>query len=95
MPDAQQPRKRRAHQAAAAWEYVTAWLAADPVWIPPTERAAAVLLRLAADQPISASLVPDAYLAALALEHGLTIYTADTDFARFAGVAWVNPLTNR
>jgi predicted nucleic acid-binding protein len=32
--------------------------------------------------------VPDAQLAALALEHGLTVCSADTDFARFAEVRW-------
>jgi predicted nucleic acid-binding protein len=34
----------------------------------------------------------DAVLAAIALEHGATIYTADRDFARFHQVKWVNPL---
>jgi predicted nucleic acid-binding protein len=37
-------------------------------------------------------LVPDAHLAALALEHGLTVYSTDGDFARFPGLAWENPL---
>lgn len=27
------------------------------------------------------------------LEHGLEVMTADTDFARFPGVRWCNPLT--
>ena len=38
------------------------------------------------------NLVPDADLAALAMEHGLTICSADTDFARFAEIRWENPL---
>jgi predicted nucleic acid-binding protein len=38
------------------------------------------------------NLVPDAQLAALALEHGLTVCSADTDFARFGEVRWENPL---
>ena len=33
-----------------------------------------------------------AQLASLAIEHGLTIYSADTDFARFSEISWVNPL---
>jgi predicted nucleic acid-binding protein len=33
-----------------------------------------------------AGIVSDAHLAALALEHGLTIYSTDGDFARFRGV---------
>ena len=39
------------------------------------------------------NLVPDAHLAALAIEHGLTVCSADADFGRFPGVTWVNPLT--
>jgi predicted nucleic acid-binding protein len=31
-------------------------------------------------------------LAALAIEHGLTLYSADTDFARFTELHWENPL---
>jgi len=37
-------------------------------------------------------LISDAHLAALAIEHGLTMCSADTDFARFAEVRWINPL---
>jgi len=32
------------------------------------------------------------WLAALALEHGLEVCSADTDFARFTEVRWTNPL---
>jgi hypothetical protein len=38
------------------------------------------------------SLVTDAQIAALALEYGATVHTADTDFVRFARVDWENPL---
>lgn len=31
-------------------------------------------------------------LAALALEHGLTMCSTDTDLARFTEVHWTNPL---
>ena len=37
-------------------------------------------------------LTSDAHVAALALEHGCDIYSADHDFARFPGVRHVNPL---
>ena len=37
-------------------------------------------------------LVNDAHLAALAIEYGAVVHTADRDFARFRGVRWVNPL---
>lgn len=76
-----------------AWSFVQSWLDADPVWIPPaTERTAAVLARLGSELPVTGNLVPDAQLAALAIEHGLTVMTADADFGRFRGVRWHNPL---
>jgi predicted nucleic acid-binding protein len=37
-------------------------------------------------------LVPDAHLAALALDHGLTLCSDDLDFARFPTLRWFNPL---
>lgn len=40
------------------------------------------------------NLAPDAHLAAIAIEHGLTVCTADSDFARFPGLSWSNPLTS-
>ena len=76
-----------------AWGYVQSWLDADPTWVPPaTGRTAAVLARLMRAAPITGNLVTDAQLAALAIEHGLVVLTADTDFARFAEVRWTNPL---
>jgi hypothetical protein len=76
-----------------AWQYVASWLDTDPAWIPPaTERTAAILAQLVERHQITANLVPDAQLAALALEHGLIVYSADTDFARFDELRWENPL---
>lgn len=78
---------------AEAWAFVRRWLDAGLVWIPPvTERTAAVLGRLVEDVPVTGNLVPDAQLAALAIEHGLVVMTADTDFERFPEVRWSNPL---
>jgi len=37
--------------------------------------------------------VTDAQIAALALEYDAEVHSADTDFARFAGVRWINPLS--
>jgi toxin-antitoxin system PIN domain toxin len=76
-----------------AWARVTDWLAAAPAWIPePGERYAQILGELVTAYDVRGNLVPDAQLAALALEHGLTVYSADTDFARFTEIRWVNPL---
>ncbi len=82
--------------AEQAWGCVRAWLAAAPVWIPPaTERTAAILGELVAAHHVTANLVPDAMLAALAVEHGLVVMSADTDFARFGEVRWEDPIATR
>ena len=40
----------------------------------------------------SGPLVSDAEIAALTIEYGGVLYSADRDFARFAGLRWLNPL---
>ena len=40
----------------------------------------------------AAGSVPDAYLAALAIEYDLELASSDSDFARFPGLRWTNPL---
>jgi len=84
---------RRPVPMAAAWTQVRARLAAGPAWIPqPTERHAEVMTGLLAVSWMTSRLVPDAHLAALAIEHGLTVCSTDGDFARFPGLTWRNPL---
>ena len=43
---------------------------------------------------LQGDLIPDAQLAALAIEHGLEVCSADTDFARFTEIRWHNPLAD-
>ena len=38
------------------------------------------------------NLASDAHLAALAIEHGAELCSCDSDFARFPGLRWRNPL---
>ena len=76
-----------------AWAHVESWLQADAAWIPlPTERHVEVLGSLIRGYQLRGNLVADAQLAALAVEHGLTVCSADTDFARFGEIVWLNPL---
>jgi hypothetical protein len=78
---------------ALAWRQVEAWLQAAPAWVPaPTERHAEVMRGLLDAPWMTSRLVPDAHLAALAIEHGLTLCSADGDVARFPGLEWLNPL---
>jgi hypothetical protein len=75
-----------------AWSQVEAWLDCPPAWIPlPTEHHRETLGELLRVVP-RGNLVPDAHLAALAVEHGLTLCSTDGDFARFPRLRWENPL---
>jgi len=49
--------------------------------------------RLLTEATVRANLVPDAHLAALAIEHGLVLASTDGDFARFPGLRFENPLS--
>ncbi len=76
-----------------AWALVDAWLDAPTAWVPAPGRGhRAILGRLVADLDLRANLIPDAVLAALCIEHGLEMISADTDFARFTELSWRNPL---
>ena len=41
---------------------------------------------------ITANDIPDAHLAALAIEHGLILCSTDSDFAKYGDIEWENPL---
>lgn len=58
----------------------------------PTERHWALLQKLLSEGQAVANLVADAHLAALAMEHGCELLSTDSDFARFPGLHWRNPL---
>ncbi len=78
---------------AEAWRQVESWLDCPVAWVPtPGPNHRRVLAQLMLGQPLTANLVPDAHLAALAIEHGLTLCSTDGDFARFPGLRWENPL---
>lgn len=51
-----------------------------------------ILRKLLVDSQARGPLTMDAHLAALALEHGATLYTTDRDFTRFQGLRIMNPL---
>lgn len=81
-------------QPARAAEFVEAWLEPDVAWIPrPGPGHATIFGQLVSKYHVTGNLVSDAHLAALAVEHGLTVCSADSDFARFAEVRWDNPVS--
>lgn len=76
-----------------ALDIVDGWLARSCTTIVhPTDRHAAHLRELLADAGTAGNLTSDAHLAALAIEHGATLYSCDADFSRFAGLRWRDPL---
>ncbi len=79
--------------ADEALDIVDEWLALPAtVVVQPGRRHAAVLRELLAEAGTAGNLVPDAHLAALAIEHGAELCSTDADFSRFPGVRWVDPL---
>jgi hypothetical protein len=78
-----------------AWRQAEDWISCEAAWIPLPGSRHAELLRGLLKSSVTSRLVPDAHLAALAIEHGLTLCSTDGDFARFAGLKWENPLAAR
>ena len=76
-----------------ALDVIDGWLAQPSVTVVhPTDRHAAVLRDLLGPLGGAGNLTSDAHLAALAIEHGATLYSCDNDFSRFSGLRWVDPL---
>lgn len=79
--------------AIEAWAQVEDWLAAPAAWIPQPGRGhRAILGRLVRELDLRAGLLTDGVLAAICIEHGLSVVSADSDFARFTELEWVNPM---
>jgi uncharacterized protein len=80
----------------AAHDQVRRWLTAPSAWRPePTPRHADLLGQCLQVPGLRADDVPDAYLAALTIEHGLTLATNDRGFARFEGLRLTNPVSDQ
>ncbi|MGA3144275.1 MAG: type II toxin-antitoxin system VapC family toxin [Verrucomicrobiota bacterium] len=76
-----------------AIERVQSWL--DQPWvkiIQPTENHWTIFQQMLRAGNATANLVSDAYLAALAVEHNCILNSTDSDFARFRGLKWKNPI---
>jgi uncharacterized protein len=80
-------------EPAEAFDVVEGWLAQPcSIDVHPTERHLFVLRGLMELLGTAGNLTTDAHLAALAIEHGGEVCSADIDFGRFRGLRWINPL---
>jgi toxin-antitoxin system PIN domain toxin len=76
-----------------AFDLVDSWLAQPATTIVhPLDRHHQLLRELLAPLGTAANLTSDAHLAALSIEHGAELCSADSDFARFPRVRWLNPV---
>ena len=79
--------------AKTACAHVQAWLAQPYVSIVhPGDRHAGILFGLFDRLGTAGNLTTDAHLAALAIEHQAELHSTDSDFSRFAGLRWTNPV---
>lgn len=62
------------------------------VHIAPGDRHFALFQKLCRETSARGNLVTDAFLAAIAIEHGADWISADSDFGRFRGLRWRHPL---
>jgi toxin-antitoxin system PIN domain toxin len=78
---------------AEAEQHVSAWLAQPSCGILEPGERHWELGRVDPRGQTTGPLVTDAVLASIAIEHGATLHTTDRDFARFAGLRWIDLLT--
>ena len=79
---------------AQAFAYAEEWLA-RPVasTLSPGPGHIALMRQLLQPLGVAGNLTSDAHLAALAIEHGAELCSSDTDFARFEGLRWRDPIS--
>lgn len=76
--------------------HVRSWLGQPPVQIlQGTATHVVDVLKLIEEIGVAGNLITDAQLAALAIENEAVLHSSDTDFLRFSGLRWMNPLTGQ
>jgi len=79
---------------AEAWGFVEDWLQHPNVRVvQETEEHARLWSELLRATASGGNLTTDAWIAAIALAHGASVLTLDSDFARFPSLRWESPLT--
>jgi len=80
-------------EASEALSHIKDWIVRPQVQIlQPGPRHLQILESFSQNRLLSSALVTDAHLAALAIEHQSELHSNDTDFDRFPGLRWRNPL---
>ena len=75
---------------------IDAWLTRPHVrMLEPKSTHVQAIRSIAEPLGLGGDVMNDVHLAALALEYGAVVHTADNDFARFTGVRWHNPLQEK
>lgn len=86
----------RPWSALEALDVVDGWLERPNVLtIGPGRRHPAILRELLTALGRGAELIPDAHIAAIAIEHDAALWSSDRGFARFPGLIWNDPLAER
>ena len=76
-----------------AVDLMAEWLRSPSVMpLNPGPQHLAIFRNMLAATGVAANLVTDAHIAALAIEHQAEVHSNDSDFARFPGLRWRNPL---
>ena len=85
---------QRPMTAGEAASHVRDWLAQPSVQVLDSgPRHVEQVLKLLEGMGTAGNLVTDAQIAAAALEYDAILHTTDTDFLRFPGLRWFNPIT--
>ena len=73
--------------------HVRSWLELPSVLtLEPGKRFSSLFLGFLESSGAGGNLTTDAYLAALSIEHQAELHSNDSDFSRFKGLRWINPL---
>lgn len=76
-----------------AFDIIDSWLdQPNSIVVHPTDRHSIVMRELLSTLGSGGNLTSDAHLGALSIEHGAELWSYDSDFSRFTGVRWFDPL---
>lgn len=82
-------------ETSSALDAVEEWFRYDHVTpVNPGARHLGLFRQMIDAAGVGANMVTDAHIAAIALEYRAEVHSNDTDFGRFPGLNWINPLAS-